>query len=672
MAAVVNPVPSRKAVDFYANIETEDEFVNSPLALAVTRTGKQIYTMAGMNLQMAQAIQAVGYVYLGDYIAGLNFTAYNQVFRYAGEFWKPAPGTMLPYILTGVTGTDLPNFVAVGDATLRTALAAANGTTIVGFGNRTLFEKLGEHVSCKDAPFNCKGDGVTDDTIGFQMFLDYLKTQAQSGLTTSGSLSAAYSGTGPKGYVPYGTYKITAPLNVGPYIELVGESSILKQYDDNSDILVVDLYQFKMSDMQFVGGRQHLVFSNTNVNSSMIKVDRCQFFLSRHYSVKTAATGGTWTHLSCNATFNDCRWISNHQVMDNCCDSMVLNDCWVQPDQTNLSANTAVINNRGAYPGDASAQTRLFINRGFYIPAVGTYGVDRPANIRWVDNWGSFISKDARYGGEFGGMRICDHLAVPDAAFPWNTTEVSITGGLAFTGPSNDPNACVMGIQGQVPQRLKLGGFSGAVSSPLVRNLSSTDLAAYFTAWQGSSGKPAYEYFKFDLSDVITDVRAYAPLRTMIPDGLLPYLIKGRNTRIFKTNQLLTKGSAVNNVVSFNTATEFDTVGAFAAANPTRLVMPNGCSIMEVEVEVVIDAGDSLAKAIFVRLENSGSTVWKGESSIYGSDGKANPFGDRIHFTTKVYGPPESYWELKISHTGSTDRNMIDCRVVMTPVNMII
>lgn len=668
-----NAVPSTAVKDLYDNSITEDEFCNSDAPTTVTRTGKLIKTMAGMNLDIAQAIQAVGYVYLGDYQAGLNVSNYNQVFRYLGEFWKPAPTTMLPYITTGVTGTDIPLFVAVGDATLRTALAAANGTTIIGFGDRTLFQKLGEHVSCKDAPFNCKGDGVTDDTAGLIAFANYMASLAQSGPTSSGPLSSSYTGTYPTAYIPFGTYRKSGPIPWGPYTKIVGENSIIKEYDDNADGFVVDLYQFEMSGIQFVGGRQQLVFSNANINSSMIKVDNCQFFLSRHYSVKTLATGGVYSHLSCNATFSNCRWISCHQVMDNCCDSMSINDCWVQPDVTNLSASTAVFNNRGATVIDPHAQTRLFINRGFYIPAVGEYGVDRPANIRWVDNYGSFISKDARYGGEFGGMRTVDNLAVPDTLFPWNKTEVSVTGGLCFTGPAADPVACLMGIQGQVPNSMTFGDFSGMVSSPLIRNISSTDLAVYFAAFESGSGKLAVEYFKIHTDNIQTDLRAYVPDRPMLPDGLYKYLIRGRNTRVSKVTQNLVKGTAVSNIVSFNTVTDFDAVaGAFVPGTPTRINMPDGCSVMDVEVQVVIDAGDSLAKPIYTRLIDSGGNAWKGESQIYGYDGRANPFGDRINFQCKVFGPPGSYWELNISHGATTDRNLLDARVVMTPVNMIV
>lgn len=666
-----NPIGSSAAKDLFDNASNFDEGMNSASPSFYDRFNKRRETWAGMEKMVSDFLEAMGFeaTHL-QYFDGTPLTVLRptQLIDRAPSVYKVKSPAVFPVNLTGTWATDQLLLVDVGDAALRAELAASDGTTIIGFGDRTLFQKLGEHVSVKDAPFNAIGDGVADDTAAIQALFDYIVAQTQSGLTTSGALTAAYSGTSPTAYFPPGTYRVSSTVNIGPYVEIVGDSAIIKQDDVDADIFDVDLYQFKMSGMQFVGGRHHLRVHNANINSSMYEIDHCQFFLSSSYSVKTQATGGVWTHMSTNATMSNCRWISCRRILDNCCDSMVLNDCWLQADSSNLDASAASINNRGATPTDPGAQTRLYINRGFAIPAVGTYGVDRPANIRWIDNWGSVISNDMRWGGEFGGMRIVDHIAPTDNSFPWNTTEVTIRGGLAFCGPSDDPSACIVGIQGQVPQRMSIGGFSGMVSSPVVRNLSSTDLAAYYAAFQSATGRLATEYFKYDVSDIITDVRAFSPTRPMLPNEMYKYLINGRNTRIIKTNQSLANGS-VSNIVSFSTTAEYDAVaGAFVAAQPTRFNMPNGCSKMRIEVDAVIDSSDGLAKAISVQIENSGGARWKGVSQNFG----VNPFGDNIHFTTDVYGPPDSFWVLNIKHNGTTARNLVSCQVVLTPLDMII
>lgn len=666
------PLGSDNPKVLFNNASNIDDAVTGQDPAWVDRKGIVRPTLKGMENDFASFLLSSGYEYIGDYDAPgeLTFTRRNQTMVKDGQYWLPDPSLALPYTTVNNWVTDQPKFVSNGDNSLRQELAGADGTKVIGFGGRTLFDKLGEHVSCKDAPFNCVGDGVADDTAGLIAFAAYLDSVRSSGPVTSGPLTAAYTGTGPTGYIPPGTYLKHGVIPWGPYTKIVGDNAIIKEVDNDTDGFDVDLYLFEMSGIQFVGGRHHLVFSNANINSSMVKVDNCQFFLSRSYSIKTKAIGGVWTHLSADGVFNNCRWISNNMIMDNCFDSMVINDPWLQPDKTNMTPSTAQFNNRGATPLDPGAQTRLYINRGFGIPAVGTYGVDRPASIRWVDNWGSFISRDVRWGGEFGGMRIVDHLAVPDTSFPWNTTEVSVTGGVAFCGPSDDPNACIMGIQGQVPNSMTFGDYAGQVSSPLIKNLSSTDLTAYFAAFEVATGKKATEYFKLNPYRIITDLRAFTPLRPFIPDGLYPYLINGRNTRISKAAAMpsLANGG-VETKVQFNTTPDYDTVaGAFVPANPTRFNMPNGCSKMRIEVDIVIDSGDNLAKAISAQLLTSAGARYKGVSGNYG----VNPYGDGIHFTADVFGPPGTYWELAIKHNGTTARALTSCSVVMTPLDMII
>ncbi|HKR45543.1 MAG TPA: hypothetical protein VJU59_38725, partial [Paraburkholderia sp.] len=176
-----NPVPSSAVKDLFDNSQTEDEFVNSSAPTTVTRTGKVIQTMTGFTTLIANAIAAAGYVNVGDYLppaSGPTITNYNQTFRYLGEFYKALPTTTLPYTLTGVPATDLPKFIGVGDASLRSALASSLGATLIGFKGPdadeqlvTLDVLLRDSVSVRRWGAVC--DGVADDTVAVQNAIDY-------------------------------------------------------------------------------------------------------------------------------------------------------------------------------------------------------------------------------------------------------------------------------------------------------------------------------------------------------------------------------------------------------------------------------------------------------------------------------------------------------------------
>jgi hypothetical protein len=80
--------------------------------------------------------------------------------------------------------------------------AAASGASKLGYGQRTVENKLGEFVSVKDAPFNAKGDGVTDDTASIQAAIN--------------ALSAAGGGVlwVPVGFYPYSQVTLKSNITI--------------------------------------------------------------------------------------------------------------------------------------------------------------------------------------------------------------------------------------------------------------------------------------------------------------------------------------------------------------------------------------------------------------------------------------------------------------------------
>jgi len=220
-------------------------------------------------------------------------------------------------------------------------LAANTGAGTVGYTqggvgsvDTTVETKLREKVSVKD--FGAVGDGTTDDTAAIQAALEHIRISITSGLTTSGALTTSYSGTSPTLHFPEGTYKITSALSTSNgYLKITGDQAILKQETDTEDILQIEFYQLRITGMQFVGGRYQLSLYNANVNSSQIKIDECQFFLSRSYAINTYSNHATYTHLSCDMIISNSRFISTNKVLNNCCDNGDISDCWIQVDKNN-------------------------------------------------------------------------------------------------------------------------------------------------------------------------------------------------------------------------------------------------------------------------------------------------------------------------------------------------
>lgn len=129
-----NPLGSTAAKDLYDNASNFDDAMNSASPSFIDRFSKRRETWAGMKEAFAAFLLTSGYEFLGDYDADgpLTITQPNQVFSKDGEYWRSGPSLSLPYTTVNNWAIDEPKFVSTGDATLRQALAAADGGSLVG------------------------------------------------------------------------------------------------------------------------------------------------------------------------------------------------------------------------------------------------------------------------------------------------------------------------------------------------------------------------------------------------------------------------------------------------------------------------------------------------------------------------------------------------------------
>lgn len=146
-----NPLGSTDPRDLYDNASNFDEGMNANSPAFTDRLGVLRKSWSGMEAEFdaAQAgrqaefdafLVASGYVSLGNYAAGLNFTAYNQYMARDGFFYRPAPSTV-PFTTTGTwVGGDEDLFVLMPeDAVLRQDLAStdpAKGAALVAWARQ--------------------------------------------------------------------------------------------------------------------------------------------------------------------------------------------------------------------------------------------------------------------------------------------------------------------------------------------------------------------------------------------------------------------------------------------------------------------------------------------------------------------------------------------------------
>lgn len=157
------PLGSTSAKVLYNNASNFDEGVNSPGPSFTDRFGLRRETWRGMQTKVEDFIAGMGFVFIGDYAAGLTFTNRGQYTVRLGIAYHPNSASPIPYTTTGVWATDEVNFVAFNaDTVLRSDLAQNDGGINVGFIDRTVDAKLRDRLTVED--FGAIGDGVFDCT----------------------------------------------------------------------------------------------------------------------------------------------------------------------------------------------------------------------------------------------------------------------------------------------------------------------------------------------------------------------------------------------------------------------------------------------------------------------------------------------------------------------------
>ena len=262
-------------------------------------------------------------------------------------------------------------------------------------------EMNGASVNVQD--FGADPHSHNDSTAAFNAAFKHAQT---IGNGLGGADDGAYFA--PAIFVPAGNYIISGQIN-STNSALIGEggNTMIRQLNPLSPIFVnPSVWRWRLQSISLVGGTNHIVLGNGDIDQSFITIDDCNF----------ANASGTVLLMgpsvaSAQVTVSRSVFTANQQIVLNWCTSMSFSDVWVEGcGPINCSHDTALFENYGG----------LFVERMVGVPEA------RPGNrTRWIDNIGSEASisvRDSRFGGEGGGMLVvlnrASFLCVPAAAPP--------------------------------------------------------------------------------------------------------------------------------------------------------------------------------------------------------------------------------------------------------------
>ncbi|AEN65787.1 T7 tail fiber protein [Enterobacter soli] len=135
-----NPLGSTDPRDLYDNSQNLDHLVNDQANEQwADRFGKSRLTWRGIEVMNQNAIANYGWILVDSFQAGATLTLPNQAlrdtstgeyYRWGGAFPKVVPSGSTPSTAGGI---GVNAWVGIGDAALRSALAAQSGAGIIGF-----------------------------------------------------------------------------------------------------------------------------------------------------------------------------------------------------------------------------------------------------------------------------------------------------------------------------------------------------------------------------------------------------------------------------------------------------------------------------------------------------------------------------------------------------------
>ena len=236
--------------------------------------------------------------------------------------------------------------------------------------------------------------GEVDDTGRFKRAVSKLKLLGAEGLSGYGCSTRSDL------IIPYGNYVVSDEIVINQPINIIGQSNpTIKQTDKTKRTFVLNTHLATVNYVHFIGGTHNIYFSNANDDSSIFTVKECHFDHSYDYAIKTYGTAPNDIHLSCMATFDNCRFIKCNGFIYDVSDSAHIIGGWYYVNKDNFTEDRATIVNRLGH---------LFISGNpVGVPLMGTKDANnRLKRVRWIDTYHFLTVQGFRCGGEDDGMPL--------------------------------------------------------------------------------------------------------------------------------------------------------------------------------------------------------------------------------------------------------------------------
>lgn len=626
-------------VDFTAGVTTQLTLSDSPGSIS--------------NVTIVRRTSGTNVPYMSD-----QFSVAGAVITFTAAIPASTTRIEVSYLLTFQVNTVNSANVLFGtnfsDTNVDTVQAGTGAVT------RTARAKLRERVSVAD--FGATGDG-SDQTVEISAAMAQILAATDVVLESIAGVPDVSTGSRYQLWFPKGRYALSSAVPLGGYVDLDFENAVVEGLDVTKDLFTSSTaIHWRVRGGMFVGGRHQFNLGNTNTDQSLFEFDTCQFHLSQDYAIKTQVYGGVYTHLSANLTVRKSLFSRCRKLLDNVCDSALVQDTWAYVDKTNFDANSAAIKNNGP-----DGRPRLLLDKFFGVPTMGTGGA-RLAGVRWIDNYnGEVAAVDSRFGGEESGMPIVKHFGAPSTVYPYYQYSIAFDRCWLFCGPTGGTDTGVV-VLSEIPGRVSIKDCLGPVAAPFIVDPASVATAGYFSTWEAASTRKAWELFSVDI--VNNGVLGPDTGGPRIPTAMRPYLNKARQTKVRCTTTLACAAAYAVNTVTFDTL-DFDTVAGWAVASPTHLPVPAGAGRMRLVITAKIAGGGSFAGGDLGLLVYNSSTVVVGAQSQHIAVSAADIY---LNLTVDVDGDSSAgeFFTVSIQTTAAGGCSLLECTAVTTPLDFVL